>query len=90
MCADHIHQRAWYPSRLRYPLLRVTSNTAIAKPKPGWVDYNACALMVGKDVTEAAEELCNMLLRVAGGEAQAVAEANWHRQIDFFRDGVTD
>jgi altronate dehydratase len=46
--------------------------------------------MVGKDIAEAAEELFNMLLRVAGGKAQTVAEANWYRQISFFRDGGTD
>jgi len=78
------------PAGFAPPLLRITPNTVIAKLKPGWVDYNAGALMEGKDIDESAEELFNMVLKVAGGEAQAVAEANWYRQIGFFRDGVTD
>jgi altronate hydrolase len=78
------------PAGFATPLLRVTSNTAIVKRKPGWVDYNAGALMEGKDIDEAAEELFKMVLKVACGEAQTVAEANWYRQIGFFRDGVTD
>jgi altronate dehydratase len=46
--------------------------------------------MVGKDIAEAVDEPFNMLLKVAGGEAQTCAEANWYRQIGLFRDGVTD
>ena len=78
------------PAGFATPLLRITSNSAIAKRKPGWVDYNAGALMEGKAMDEAAEELFTMVLKVAGGEARTVAEANRYRQIGFFRDGVTD
>jgi altronate dehydratase len=78
------------PAGFATPLLRVASTSAIAKRKAGWVDCNAGVLMQGKTMDEAAEALFNMVLKVAGGEIQTVAEANRYRQIGFFKDGVTD
>ena len=78
------------PAGFATPLIRLTTNSLIGKRKAAWTDYDAGALMEGKPMDEAAEELFDLILRVAGGEMKTRSEMSGYRQIGFLKDGVTD
>ncbi len=64
------------------PTLKIASNTALAKAKPNWIDWDA---MAAPDV----ESFAARVLAVASGEELAKNEANDARGIAIFKDGVT-
>jgi altronate hydrolase len=78
------------PAGFAAPLMRVSSNTDLATRKPHWVDYDAGTLMSGKSMDLAAEELFELVLKVANGEVRPHAERNGYRQIGIWKDGVTN
>lgn len=78
------------PSGFAVPLIRVGSNNSVSNRKNNWIDYNAGALLEGKDIDEAGQELLALILDVASGRKQSLAEANGYRQIGMLRDGVTN
>ncbi|BBO69061.1 altronate hydrolase [Desulfosarcina alkanivorans] len=78
------------PAGFATPLLRLSSNSRVGRHKARWIDYDAGALMAGKTMNDAAGELFDLILRVAGGEMKTRSEACGYRQIGFLRDGVTD
>ncbi|HQA07490.1 MAG TPA: altronate dehydratase family protein [Syntrophomonadaceae bacterium] len=78
------------PAGFAVPLIRVGSNNAVSNRKNNWIDYNAGALLEGKDLDQAAQELLALILDVASGKKQSLAEANGYRQIGMLRDGVTN
>ena len=63
------------------PTLKIATNTALAKAKPHWVDWDA---MADPDV----EAFARKVLAVASGEP-ARNERNHAREIAIFKDGVT-
>ena len=63
------------------PTLKIATNTALAKAKPHWVDWDAMAEL---DV----EAFARKVLAVASGEP-ARNERNHAREIAIFKDGVT-
>ena len=63
------------------PTLKIATNTALAKAKPHWVDWDA---MAEPDV----EAFARKVLAVASGEP-ARNERNNAREIAIFKDGVT-
>ena len=63
------------------PTLKIATNTALAKAKPHWVDWDA---MSAPDV----EAFARKVLAVASGEP-ARNERNNAREIAIFKDGVT-
>ncbi len=62
------------------PTIKIASNTALAKRKSSWIDFDA--------QTGSADMLWQLLLRIAEG-AQTKNEQNGCRQIAIFKDGVT-
>lgn len=71
------------------PTLKIASNSGLAARKPGWIDFNAGALIDGDKAMETlAEELWAMILRVASGE-RARNEENDYREIAIWKKGVT-
>ena len=78
------------PAGFATPLIRLASNSRVASRKARWFDYNAGTLMEGKSMDEAADEIFNLILQVAGGEIKTRSEVSGYRQIGFLRDGVTD
>lgn len=71
------------------PCLKIASNNDLAVRKPGWIDYNAGVLLDGKDQDEAAAELYDLALRVAGGEKFLAHEKYRMREIAIWKNGVT-
>jgi len=69
------------------PTLKIATNTPLAQHKPGWIDYDAGALLEGKSFDEAAIELIHLILETARGKPTR-AELSGHRDIAIFKDGV--
>ena len=63
------------------PTIKISTNDALARAKPGWIDWNA---MSSPDTAAFAEKV----LAVASGEP-AANERNGARHIAIFKDGVT-
>jgi altronate hydrolase len=71
------------------PTLKIASNSGLAARKPGWIDFNAGALIDGdKNMEALAEDLWAKILRVASGET-ARNEENDYREIAIWKKGVT-
>lgn len=69
------------------PTLKIASNSALARHKPGWIDFDAGqALSLGMDA--AAEALLTQILAIASG-SPARNEANDERAIGIWKRGVT-
>ena len=66
------------------PTIKIASNDNIATKKSHWIDYSA----FGFDKTTKANELLNLIKRVANGE-QTKNEIQGNREIAIFKDGVT-
>ncbi|MCL2217870.1 MAG: altronate dehydratase family protein [Defluviitaleaceae bacterium] len=71
------------------PTVKISSNTALAKSKPHWIDYNA-GLLVSHNfsLSELTEGLLDYVIDVAEGELTQ-NEVNGYREISIFKDGVT-
>ncbi len=66
------------------PTIKIASNDNIATKKAHWIDYSA----YGFDKQAKADELLNLIKRVANGE-QTKNEIQGNREIAIFKDGVT-
>ena len=71
------------------PTIKIASNSALAKKKANWIDYDAGEILVGKPFDTAADELLQLVLEVASGKAKTKNELNGYREIAIFKDGVT-
>jgi len=71
------------------PTLKVSTNSALVKRKPGWIDFDAGTLLEGESMDAATERLLSMVLDLASGRVKARNEVNGYREIAIFKDGVT-
>ncbi|MDO5399491.1 MAG: altronate dehydratase family protein [Eubacteriales bacterium] len=70
------------------PTLKIATNTALARQKKGWIDFNAGTVADGaKTLDEAAADLMALVLETASGK-QTCAEEKGFREISIFKDGV--
>lgn len=70
------------------PTLKIASNTALAEKKPHWIDFNAGQALEGKSLDETADDLMDLILKVASGQ-QSNNEKNEEREIAIWKNGVT-
>lgn len=70
------------------PTLKVSTNSAIYKLKPHWIDFNAGTLVEGKKMETLLEEFISYIIRVAEGEF-VNNEKNNFKEIAIFKSGVT-
>lgn len=66
------------------PTIKIASNDTIATKKQHWIDFSA----YGSDKQTKADELLNLIKKVADGE-QTKNEIQGNREIAIFKDGVT-
>lgn len=66
------------------PTIKIASNDSIAMKKNHWIDFSA----FGDDKNKKAEELTDLIRRVANGE-ETKNETLGNREIAIFKDGVT-
>jgi altronate hydrolase len=69
------------------PTVKVASNSGLAAAKPGWIDFDAGALL-GDDADAVPEAFSVRLLAIASGEPTA-AERSGQRVIALWKRGVT-
>lgn len=70
------------------PTLKVASNSALAKNKPRWVDFDAGRLLSGNTIEILADELLDKVIKTASG-APTWNEKQGYREIAIWKDGVT-
>ena len=70
------------------PTLKISSNSALAARKPHWIDFDAGRVLTGLDMNDAADELMELVLATASGQA-ARNETNGEREIAIWKGGVT-
>ena len=71
------------------PTIKISSNTALFRKKPDWIDFNAGQVLDGRGLEETAEELFGFMLEVASGKRRTKNEQYGYQEISIFRDGVT-
>jgi len=70
------------------PTLKISSNSALAHKKPGWIDFDAGTVLEGESVVEAGEKLLRLVVETASGK-EARNEINDEREISIWKSGVT-
>ena len=69
------------------PTLKIATNSELAAKKPGWIDFNAGAVLE-TDFNTQLEKLIDLVVEVAGGK-KTKNEINNTKEIAIFKTGVT-
>jgi altronate hydrolase len=69
------------------PTLKIASNSALARKKPRWIDFDAGQVLEGTTMDEAAHELMRLVIETASGKP-ARNELNDEREIAIWKTGV--
>ena len=69
------------------PTVKISTNTAHFKAKPGWIDFNAGTVAEGKTLDSAGERLLDFVLEIAEGKLTK-SEQRGARDISIWKDGV--
>lgn len=70
------------------PTIKVSSNSALAGKKSGWIDFNAGVLVEGEKMDNAAQELYKLVFDTASGKKVCSELAGFH-DMAIFKQGVT-
>ena len=71
------------------PTVKVSTNSALAVRKKGWIDFNAGKLVEGAAMDDVADEFFRYLVGVCSGENLTKNETSGYREIGIFKSGVT-
>jgi altronate hydrolase len=70
------------------PVVKISSNSALATRKKNWTDFNAGVLLEGKKMDEVADAFFDLIVDMASG-FQTCSEANGYRDFAIWKQGVT-
>ena len=70
------------------PTVKIATNSALARRKPRWIDFDAGVLAEGADMDQTAEALFDFCMETAEGR-KTQNERLGYREISIFKDGVT-
>lgn len=70
------------------PTMKVSTNSNLAKNKPGWIDFNAGVLVEGEPMESVHKRFCDYVIKVASGEPTNNEKKGYH-EIAIFKTGVT-
>ena len=70
------------------PTVKISSNSALANAKRHWIDFDAGALLAGKEAASLSRELMDFVIEVAGGR-KVLSEQNGYHDMAIFKTGVT-
>ena len=65
-----------------------STNTALYKLKPHWMDFNAGTLVEDKSLEDVTEELLDFILKVSNGQS-VNNEINKFKELAILKKGVT-
>lgn len=78
------------PLGVPVPTIKIASNSPLASRKPGWIDFDAGRMIEeGASAETIADELFDLVLRIASGEVKAKNEEHGYREIAIWKQGVT-
>ena len=70
------------------PTMKISSNSTLARRKPGWIDFNAGTIAEDEPVDAVSGRFIEFVLQVAEG-MPVQSEKNGIREIAIFKKGVT-
>ncbi len=70
------------------PTVKISTNTPLYKHKPGWIDFNAGALLENENMESLANRFINFIIEIASGK-YTQNEKKDYREIAIFKTGVT-
>jgi altronate hydrolase len=70
------------------PTMKISTNTALYKNKPNWIDFNAGVIADGEPMEEVAKRFAEYVIEVANG-TKTNNEKNGYHEISIFKNGVT-
>jgi altronate hydrolase len=70
------------------PTMKVSTNSNLAKNKPGWIDFNAGVIVENEPMEKTCERFIDYIIKVASGQ-QVNNERKGYREIAIFKNGVT-
>jgi altronate hydrolase len=70
------------------PTVKISTNTPLARRKPGWIDFDAGPIVNGQPLLEAAQALYQTVMQTANG-CLTQNERSGFREIGIFKNGVT-
>ena len=76
------------PAGYAGPLFKLSTNSALANKKPGWIDFNAGRLVEGALADDLITELYGSIVDTINGEYLTKNESNGYYQFGIMRDGV--
>jgi altronate hydrolase len=72
------------------PTVKISTNSALMKNKPNWIDFDAGALADGTATMDAlSAELFSRILDIASGRVRTKNEINGYKEIALWKEGVT-
>ena len=70
------------------PTMKISTNSNLAKLKPGWIDFNAGTLVENEPMEKVVERFIQFVIEVASGKC-VNNERKAYREIAIFKTGVT-
>ena len=70
------------------PTMKISTNSNLAKNKPGWIDFNAGVIVENEPMEETCKRFTEYVIKVASGEL-VNNEKKSYREIAIFKTGVT-
>jgi len=70
------------------PTMKISTNSNLAKNKPGWIDFNAGVILENEPMEKTCERFTEYIVKVASGELVNNEKKNY-REIAIFKTGVT-
>lgn len=70
------------------PTMKISTNSNLAKNKPGWIDFNAGVIVENESMEKTCERFIDYIIKVASGEL-VNNEKKGYREIAIFKTGVT-
>ena len=71
------------------PTLKVATNSALARRKPHWIDFNAGSLIEGEGMDDLLRRFIATVMDVAEGRCHTESETRAYAEIAIFKNGVT-
>ena len=68
--------------------MKISTNSALAKNKPTWIDFNAGVIVENEPMDTTCRRFIDYVIRVASGE-EVNNEKKGYREIAIFKTGVT-
>ena len=70
------------------PTMKISTNSALAKNKPGWIDFNAGVIVEHEPMEKTCKRFIDYVIKVASGEFVNNEKKNY-RELAIFKTGVT-